>query len=258
MPSRLVLKFRSQSEPVIAGALETAAEVTGSLAATYDVFLEEGEQKIDWTLLQKLISRRLASKSLRLAELDAGLEVGRSGDKELRRERNRLAALLRSELRAARFLLDESLGREVSAGLLRWREPSQVMPAGLVALARETATSLRSSAMLAEASLTATGAFPDPTGLAGALERRALELERQLQLLAPKLKRETFAVGEKSQEWQDANSARLRSQDLLFGLYRAAGKDHLAQRLRPKARMGAVKAEGAGAPGAAEEGGSRA
>lgn len=254
MPSRLVLKFRSQSEPVIAGALETAEEVTGSLAAIYDVFLEDGEQKIDWTLLQKLISRRLASKSLRLAELDAGLEVGRSGDKELRRERNRLAALLRGELRAARFLLDESLGRE--AGLLRWRELSQVMPAGLVPVARETAASLRSSAMLAEASLSATGAFPNASGLAGALDRRALELDQQLQLLAPKLKRETFAVGEKSQEWEEANSARLRSQDLLFGLYRAAGKDHLAQRLRPKARIAATKTESSAAP--AEGGDSRA
>lgn len=40
----------------------------------------------------------------------------------------------------------------------------------------------------------------------GALDRRALELEHQLELLAPKLKRETFAVGEKSQEWQEANT----------------------------------------------------
>lgn len=241
MPSQSVVRFQTQSESVTAGAIETAAEVAVSLKAIYDEFLEAGESAVDWALVQKLVSRRLSSKGLRLAEVASRLEVGRTGDRELRRDRDRLAEQLRSELRSVRLLLDEALGKEISAGLFRWRQLSQVTPAALVPVARQTAVSLRSSSLLPAASLTASGAFPDPPELADALDRRALELEQMLGALAPKRKRETFEIGEKGQEWREAYSARLRSQDLLFGLYRAAGKDHLAQRLRPKTRVAAKR-----------------
>jgi hypothetical protein len=62
----------------------------------------------------------------------------------------------------------------------------------------------------------------------------------------------TFGVGEKKQHWQEAHARRLQIQDLLFGIYRGAGYDHLAARLRPKRARRA--AEGMGG----QEGGDKA
>ena len=246
MPSKIVTRFRSKIEPVVSGSLETAAEVAAALAEVFDGFLEEGETRIDWTLLQKLISRRLASKGQRLGEVDSRLEVNRSNDKQLRQERNRALTTLQRELRSARFLLDESFGRELAAEVLRWRRFSRVDPAALVALARETAAKLLTAPSFSPKRADGPEGLPQPEVVAAALERRALEVEGHLEQLAPKRKRETFEVGEKSEELQEAKSAQLRSQDLLFGLYRAAGKDHLASRLRPKARTRSAKPEAAG------------
>jgi len=242
MPSQTVLRFQTASESVIASAAATADEVALSLAQVFDPLLAAGEPRVDWALVQKLASRRLSEKSLRLAEVDERLELARTGDKELRQQRNELVKLLRGELRSVRLLLDEKVGREVSAGLFRWRNPSQLKPSTLVVVARETAVALRASSLL-DAAKEASGAFAAPGEIAAALENRAGELGALLDDLGPKRKRQTFDVGEKSQEWQEAYSARLRSQDLLYGLYRAAGKDHLAQRLRPKTRAAAPASE---------------
>jgi len=243
MPSRTYLRFHTESESVIGSVVATAEEVAASLAEIFDSLLETGEQPLDWVLLQKLAGRRLALRAQRLGEVDERLELARTGEKELRRDRDRVAGQLRGELRSVRLLLDENLGREVATGLFRWRYLSQVNAANLVPVARETAAALRASTVLASASLAASGAFAPPGEIADALDRRAGELARLLEILRPSRQRQTFDVGEKSHEWQEASSARLRSQDLLFGIYRAADKEHLARRLRPKPRASFRAAE---------------
>lgn len=240
MPSQLVLRFQAHSESVIAGTAATAGEVARALGEIFDPLLEAGEERVDWVLVQKLAGRRLAERASRLAEVDERLELARTGEKEVRQERNRLVRLLRSELRSVRHMLDEKLGREVSSGFFRWRHLSQIRPASLSTVARETAAALRASTLLGSANLAASGTYATPAAIADTLDAAADGLDQLLGNLGPQTKRQTFDVGEKSQEWQEAYSARLRSQDLLFGLYRAAGKDHLAQRLRPKTRAAAA------------------
>lgn len=235
MPSVQIDRFQSESRLITAGALEMAPAVGATLSEQFDVYLEEGEKAIDWVLLQKLISRMLASKGRRLDEVDQSLELERTNSKSLRAERDRLVVEMRRELRAARFLLDEKFDRDLATGIFRRRELSRVTPLALVRLARETAESLRAPGLQVSRQLDP-GAFPEPANLADVLDRRAQALDVQLELLAPKRKRETFGVGEKDQEWQEAMTARMRGQDMLFGLYRGAGYDHLAARLRAKRR----------------------
>jgi hypothetical protein len=163
---------------------------------------------------------------------------------------------MRSELRSARFLLDESFDRSLPSGIFTRRNISQVRPLALVRLARETAANLRSPEVTPSRQL-AGGAFADPAALAEALDRRALELEQLLERLTPKRKKVTFGVGEKKQHLQLAHARRLRIQDLLFGIYRGAGYDHLAARLRPKRARRAAEAVGR-QEGGGQEGGEQA
>ena len=237
MSSKLIDQFQSESLQVSAGAAAMAQEVGTTLAEEFAPYLEEGEKPVDWELAQKLISRMLAKKGQQLDHVDQALELDRAANKKLRGERDRLAAELRSELRSARLLLDESFDKNLSTGIFTRRQISVVRPVALARLARETAASLRSPEVAPTRSL-AGGAFPEPAGVAEALDRRAQELENTLALLARK--RETFGVGVKNQTLQEAAGGRRRAQDLLYGIYRGAGYDHLAARLRPKRRATAA------------------
>jgi hypothetical protein len=245
MPSRLIDRFRSESHSVTSGATEVAPEVGASLAERLHFYLEEGENEVDWVLVQKLIIRMLTSKGERLDELDRQLELERAANAKLRSERAKIAARLRRELRSARMAVDSGFEPSLSPGPFRERRISSSAPGALVRFARETAAALRSPELLPSEALA------EPSDLAAKIELRANQLEEQLGLLAPKTKREAFAVGAKRDEWQEATSVRQRGQDLLFGLYRGAGFDHLAARLRPKRRR---KAEEEKAP--AQEGGT--
>lgn len=251
MSSKLIDQFQADSQLVAAGAAAMSEEVGTMLAEHFAPYLREGEKAVDWVLAQQLISRMLAQKGQHLDQLDQRLEVERASNKSLRAERERVVAEMRSELRSARLLLDESFDRSLPSGIFTRRNISQVGPVALVRLARETAASLRSPEVSPSRQL-AGGAFADPAGVADALDRRALELEQLLERLTPKRKRVTFGVGEKKQHWQDAHARRLQIQDLLFGIYRGAGYDHLAARLRPKRARRATEAMGG------QEGGEKA
>lgn len=251
MPSKMVTRFRSMTRPTIAGVTETAAEVAESLSAIYDVYVQEGEARLDWVLFQNLVNRRLIDKGKSLVDVDARLETGRTSEKEARAERDQIAADLRQDLTSARLLLDQSFGRD--SGHFRWRDLAHLVPAELIPVARETATSLRSSPKLALKAERTRKRYLDASGLADVLEEGAQLLEEQIEtLVAPRRQRETYGVGEKGQELAEAHSVRLRTQDLLFGIYRAAGKDHLAARLRPKRRMPRMEATENGGEGGGE------
>ncbi len=188
MPSKRITTFRSAAHPVIAGALETALEVAGSLGEVYDAFLGETETPIDWSLLQKLVSRRLTSRGLRLAELDARLEVGRTADQQLRRDRDRLVATLRRPSCARRASCSTKASAATApsgwcAGATsrrccrrrwcRWRGRRRPRCGPRRLLAK----SLHPAAVAGPAP----DALPEPAALADALERRALELEQLLE-----------------------------------------------------------------------------
>ena len=128
MPSTTVEKFQSENLQVSASAQEMAGEVAEALALRFNAYLAEGEKAVDWGLAQQLISRMLAGKGQELDGLDSQLEVDRTAIKKLRIERDSFAGELRRGLRSARFLLDESFGREQSAGLFRRRDLSRVKP----------------------------------------------------------------------------------------------------------------------------------
>ena len=233
MPSRQIDRFRFESQTVTTGAEEVAQEVGASLEERFRPFLQAGETNVDWVLAQKLIGRLLASKDEGLDGIDRQLELERKTNRKLRADRQQISAKLRGQLRVARLLIDESFGKGVATGLFRQRNIANITPPRLVRLAREIVEALRSPEL--QPNLLAAGAdVGDPVVLAAAIERRAEELAQHLAVLVPRRKRETLAVGAKQATWEEANSFRRRAQDMLFGLYRGAGFDHFASRLRIK------------------------
>lgn len=244
MPSRKVVRLDNEIRQIMAGAHKMAEPVAADLVARFAQLLEPGEASPDWALLQRLTGRLIGRTHEKLIALDHQLEIGRTTNKKLRDERSTLETSLRAELRSARFLLDETFGKDLGGDLFRWRRLARLNARSMVLLARETAVSLRTP-QLALGKLTE----PTPSALgtaeqvATALEAKATALESHLEQLEPNQKQETFEVGRKEQEWQEAHRSRLAAQDLLFGLYKAAGHDHLAARLRPKRRVKSVSEE---------------
>lgn len=234
MPSRSIARLDAINRPLIAGVYEVADEVGTRLRERFAALLEEGEAEPDWALIQRLAGRLLATNGRRLLDLDLDLEQARSRDKRLRAERDQLAEIVRAALRSARFLVDESFGRKLGAGLFRWRNLSKLNATSLILVAREMVGSLR-SAQLEVPGLPPTGR-PEAETVAAALEAAAEQLEAHLEILEPTLKRETYAVGLKEQERQETRATQLETQDFLVGIYRVAGQRHLAARLRPKRR----------------------
>lgn len=250
MPSKSIAKLDAFYRPLVAGVDEVAEEVGARLRERFANLIEAGETDPDWALIQRLAGRLLAANNQRLLDLDQQLEQGRTSDKRLRAERDQLAEAVRAALRSARFLIDESFGKELGAGLFRWRNLTKLNASSLVLVARETAGSLRSPQLTGGAGLQASGG-PEAEAVVAALEAAAGQLEAHLKRLEPGQKRETYSVGRKEQERQETRATRLAAQDLLVGLYRAAGQNHLAARLRPKQKS---KRE-AGEPAPPREGG---
>ena len=244
MPSRKVTRLDNESRQIMAGAHQVADRVAVDLQTRFAELLEPGETAPDWALVQRLTGRLIGRTHQNLIELDHQLEIGRTTNKKLRNERSSLENRLRAELRAARFLLDETFGKDLGGDLFRWRRLARLNARSMVLLARETAASLRTPQL---ALTKVTEGTPSSLGpveqVASALETKANALESHLEQLEPNQKQEVFEVGRKEQEWQEAHRSRLAAQDLLFGLYKAAGHDHLASRLRPKVRVRSASEE---------------
>lgn len=236
MPSRTLARLEAQNRPLIAGVFEVAEEVGALLRKRFEALLEPGETPPDWGLIQHLAGRLMKSNNRRLLELDQNLEQGRTSDKQMRAERDLLAGKVRAALRSARFLVDETFGKSLGAGVFRWRRLSTLNATSLVLVAREMVGSLRSPQLKVTSALE-TGT-PEAERVAAALEAASTQLEEHLELLEPSVKRETYSVGRKEQEIQETRAMQLAAQDFLVGLYRAAGQHHLAARLRPKQRKG--------------------
>jgi hypothetical protein len=241
MPSRSIARLDAINRPLIAGVHEVAEEVGGHLRERFSALLEAGEQEPDWALIQRLAGRLLATNSRRLLDLDQDLEQGRSRDKQMRAKRDQLSEVVRAALRSARFLVDESVGKKLGAGLFRWRNLSKLNAISLILVAREMIGSLR-SVPLETPNQPATGK-PEVEAVAIALEAAADRLEAHLEILEPSVKRETYAVGMKEKEHQETRATQLETQDFLVGIYRVAGQKHLAARLRPKRRKGRAARE---------------
>lgn len=239
MPSRSIARLDAINRPLIAGVHEVAEEVGGHLRQRFAGLLEEGEQEPDWALIQRLAGRLLATNSRRLLDLDQDLEQARSRDKQMRATRDQLSEVVRAALRSARFLVDESFGKKLGAGLFRWRNLSKLNASSLILVAREMIGSLR-SAQLDVPGLPPTGK-PEAEAVAAALEAAADQLEAHLEILEPTVKRETYAVGLKEQERRETRATQLETQDFLVGIYRVARQRHLAARLRPKRRIRSAK-----------------
>ena len=244
MPSRKVTRLDNESRQVMAGAHQMAESVAVDLQARFAELLEPGETAPDWALVQRLTGRLIGRTHQNLIELDHQLEIGRTTNKKLRNERSSLENRLRAELRAARFLLDETFGKDLGGDLFRWRRLARLNARSMVLLARETAASLRTPQLALTKLTEGTPSSLGPVEqVASALETKANALESHLEQLEPNQKQEVFEVGRKEQEWQEAHRSRLAAQDLLFGLYKAAGHDHLASRLRPKVRVRSASEE---------------
>ncbi len=146
-----------------------------------------------------------------------------------RRDRDRAVKALREELRHARHFLDRAGGSEVRHGLgegLSWMAPHF-----LVRLGEQTVVLL---GRYAEGETPAT--LASPAALAAAVGEKTAVLERALEALNPERIQETVSRHETKIENQEAEKTIRRTAAFLGELYKLAGCEDFAEKVRPAFR----------------------
>jgi hypothetical protein len=237
----------------LAEATEVAAAV-GKNADTVAAALLERMAKnpanpspVDWKAVLESLAQTLLEASASLAEQDSELQIHFLLEKQTRDRRDRAIERLRNQLRGARFLLDQAFGKEKASGFFPERAAvAQVRPRNLPPLARSIALVLRGTE-IDWPSLEDEDHLPDPQRLATRLEATADDLAEILAALPAERGGTVFSRGTKNAEYEATRKAVSTTTMALAGLFRSAGFDYAAQRLRPSRKRGKRRGETAAA-----------
>lgn len=229
-----ILKHRDAIE-FAASAREFKDQVQAAVALTLEPLRREGESLPELVHLQELVARLLEQTGSEVLEADQRYTNELVNVTALRIERDDLVAKLRTHVRDVRYLLDRSVDSALAKAALRDRRLSVIKPELLVGAARDMVKTLRDPKLGLEA-LADRAVFATVETLAAKVEEEANQLAQLLQLLAPQKKAGQNQLSAKVAGIDDAMEKNRRCADLLFGLYRLAGLDFHAERLRPKAR----------------------
>lgn len=230
----------SEAIEFAASAREFKAQVQAAIAAVLEPLRREGESLPQLEELQELIARLLEESGGELLATDQLYTNKLVAAAALREERDALVTQLEIHMRDVRYLLDRSVGTAVAKATLRNRRLSNVKPSLLVAAARDLVKTLRDPQLALE-TLTDKAIFADVAQMAAKIEEEANQLEEALLRLSPQKKASQNQLGAKVAGIDAAVEKNRRCADLLFGLYRMAGLDFHAERLRPKARRRKAK-----------------
>ncbi len=244
MYSKLVARQWEEATEVASSVLKNSDQVAAALAERFAA--DPVGPPVDWKAVLGGLARQLVGASRNLTEQDSDYQVQLLLEKQGRERRNQAAARLRKELRGARFLLDEAFGRTKASGYFPDRgDLTRIRPRDLVPAARAIAVVLR-GAEVEWPDLGDETHVPERERLAAGLEAGAAELERRLQALAPERSGSIFARGSKKSEYEATRKTLTTFATTLAGLYRIAGFDYAAQRLRRSRKR--KKAEESEAP----------
>lgn len=225
---------------IAASAREFKEQVQAAIAAALEPLRREGESLPELEHLQELMARLLEASSGVLLESDQLYTNKLVNAAALREERDALVKQLRTHIRDVRYVLDRSVGTGTAKATLRDRRLSVVKPGLLVAAARDLMKTLRDP-QLGLDNLTDKAFFADVARMAAKIEEETNQLDEVLLRLAPQKKASQNKLSDKVAGIDAAVEKNRRCADLLFGLYRLAGLDFHAERLRPKARRRKAK-----------------
>ena len=228
-------QYQLESGELAAAARRFKTEVQQGLEGLLSGELRDSERLPDLTFLHELIGRLLDRNSNQLAEVDGRQSNQLRNAAVLRAERDQLSEALRARMRDVRYLLDRNVQEGAVKATLRDRRLSVVRPRLLVSGARDLIAALRDPKLSLER-LSEDRTVPSAEALAQALESEIAQLEQVLLLLSPQKKESEAELGSKRAEVEKVTEKNRRCADALFGLFRLAGIDFHAERLRPKAR----------------------
>ena len=223
-----------ESIDVAASARQFKEQVQQGLELLLATALQQGESMPDLTFFQELIGRLLETSGTNVLRVDGRLTSQQVSAAAVRSRRNELVQRLTTRMRDIRYMFDRSLEPAVAKAALRQRRLSKVQPTLLMQGARDLVATLRDPALAAKA--TDPALFASAAAFTSDLETDANELEQVLMQVPPQEKANQENLGAKVADLQAAAEASRRCSELLVGLYRGAGLDFHADRLRPRTR----------------------
>lgn len=231
---RTTAKRHLEAIELAASARQFKDQVRENLENLLRARLQDGETLPDVGLFQELIGRLLDVNGSSVLEIDGRYTNQLVSAASLRAIRNELGAKLRQRVQEARFLLERTVDSGILKATLRDRKISKVKFVPLVQGARDLAATLRDPGLVA--GMAGSTLAASAANLAAALETEATELEQVLGQLTPQAREKQHNLGAKVSDLQQAAETTQRCSELLYGLYRVAGLDFHADRLRTKAR----------------------
>lgn len=236
MPFKTTVNKQRDIVELAASAEKLAPEVTAIFNRNLAPYLREGEVMPDVGLLQELIGRFLEASGDQLLEVDNRYTAEVRTNQQLRTRREALIEELRGRLRDIRYLIDRRFGLEASKQLMPVRDLYQYSARELVQAGRQVITVLRDPQYALDQAH-ANGLLANAQALADALELECSELAELLnRQLAGQKRDKQSGLKQKLAEIKTATEAARRSADFLAGIYRLAGLDFHAERLRPALR----------------------
>lgn len=252
-PGKLITQQLAATAAVATAARDQAVPIAVALQKELGPYTEEGEPKVEWEQLQKLIGRRLAANGESLKRADNKLSSAGLTNLQLRQQRRAAQVLLRQELRRVRFLFDETLPKQDAAELFPLRgKLASLDPVRLGRLGHQMVEVLRRDATLVQVKADA-GNLPQAAALAESVQAATDQLEAVIDAIGPEKSNRNVSFDQRKQERQETLESWRRGRDLLRGLYRVARFDYLAEELRESRRKKAAEeGEGPGMPPAGE------
>ncbi len=242
MYSKLVARQLAEATAVASAVGKNADEVAVALLERLTVN-SANPSPIDWkaalevlaqTLLETSASPRGAGFGLSgpATPRKAGPRAAGPGHREAAQPASRRAVPARPGLRqgkASRFFPDRA-------------EVARVLPQNLARLARSIAQVLKGTE-IEWPPLDDEAHVPKPLELAASLEASAIDLEAVMAGARPELSRSVFRRGNKKTEYEATRKAVSSTTMALAGLFRTAGFEYAAERLRPNRKRGKAQAE---------------
>jgi hypothetical protein len=222
-------KHHQKAIDLAASASRFDQQVNDGLARRLAPVLENGETSPDFLFAQELVGRLLHAVGRNLKERDGAQTQQLVAASALRGERNRVAGELRELLRTARVMLDGVLDPATARTILPVRRVSNMRPDSLVKSGRDVVAALRNPNLGIEVE---PGSVFDVKGIAKTVEEKSEELATLLGQLAPQARNTQAELEAKLAEIDNAADTHRRCADFLYGLYRLAGLDFHAARLR--------------------------
>jgi len=248
---KIVTKEHLTALDVAASARQFKDQVQDGISTLLTASLQDGETLPDLAFFQELLGRLLERSGNGLAGVDESYTQRLVTAAAQRVRRDELKEKLRLRMTDTRALLDRAVPSKTLNAFLRQRRFSSVKPLELVQSARDMVNTLRDPQHGLDN--LAGSSFSSASALASMLEAEANELEQVLQQLSPQKKASQEGLEDKTDKVTTAKARNRRCADALFGLYRLAGLDFHAARVRARVRR---RTASGGASGEATNGAS--